>query len=135
MGIVHQPRPEERAAQTSLRSLRKLDCGASVSNDGRKRDRARLHPSRRRFAPPQDEVRRFNLTEASLRRGLKPPSGPWRRQMVQLSRRTMLLGSAAASMMKGFCPSQARAQDSARQSLPIPPELRANAGGTIALDA
>ena len=55
--------------------------------------------------------------------------------MVQLSRRTMLLGSAAASMMRGFCPSIARAQDSARQSLPIPPELRANAAGTIALDA
>jgi len=53
MSIIHQPRPEERAAQTSLRSLRKLDCGASVSKDGRKRDRASLHPSRRRYAPPQ----------------------------------------------------------------------------------
>jgi hypothetical protein len=48
MSIIHQPRPEERAAQTSLRSLRKL-----VSKDSRKRDRASLHP--------QDEVRRFNL--------------------------------------------------------------------------
>jgi blue copper oxidase len=55
--------------------------------------------------------------------------------MVQLSRRTMLLGSAAASVMRGACPSTARAEDSARQSLPIPPELRANAAGTIALDA
>jgi hypothetical protein len=61
MSIIHQPRPEERAAQTSLRSLRKLDCDASVSKDGRKRDRASLHPSRRRYAPPQDEVRGFNL--------------------------------------------------------------------------
>jgi hypothetical protein len=43
-------------AQTSLRSLRKLDCGARVSKDGHKRHRASGHPSRRRFAPPQDEV-------------------------------------------------------------------------------
>ena len=61
MGINIESDSEERAAQTSLRSLRKLDCGASVSKDGRKRDRASLHPSRRRYAPPQDEVRRFNL--------------------------------------------------------------------------
>jgi len=33
--------------QTSLRSLRKLDCGARVSKDGHKRDRASGHPSRR----------------------------------------------------------------------------------------
>src|ERR1700730_14044064 len=37
-------------AQTSLRSLRKLDCGARVSKDGHKRDRASGHPSRRRTA-------------------------------------------------------------------------------------
>ena len=55
--------------------------------------------------------------------------------MVRLSRRTMLLGSAAASIMRGLCPSKAPAQNSARQSLPIPPELRPNAAGTIALDA
>jgi hypothetical protein len=34
-----------------LRSAR-----ARVSKDGHKRDRASGHPSRRRFAPPQDEV-------------------------------------------------------------------------------
>src|SRR6202011_1910417 len=33
-------------AQTSLRSLRKLDCGARVSKDGHKRDRASGHPLR-----------------------------------------------------------------------------------------
>jgi blue copper oxidase len=55
--------------------------------------------------------------------------------MVQLSRRTALLGGAAASINRTFSPSWARAQDSARPSLPIPPELRANAEGMIALDA
>ena len=34
---------------------------ARVSKDGHKRDRASGHPSRRRFAPPQDEVCRFKL--------------------------------------------------------------------------
>src|ERR1700738_656385 len=43
-------------AQTSLRSLRNVDCGASVSKGGQERYRANGHPSRRRFAPPQDEV-------------------------------------------------------------------------------
>jgi len=55
--------------------------------------------------------------------------------MVQLSRRTMLLSGAAASMMRGFSPSKARAEENARRPLPIPPELRANAKGTIPLDA
>jgi len=49
--------------------------------------------------------------------------------MVRLSRRTMLLGSAAASIMRGLCPSKAPAQNSARQSLPIPTELPISAGG------
>jgi hypothetical protein len=40
---INKPRPEERAL-------------ARVSKDGHKRDRASGHPSRRRFAPPQDEV-------------------------------------------------------------------------------
>jgi hypothetical protein len=40
---INQPRPEERAL-------------ARVSKDGQKRNRASGHPSRRRFAPPQDEV-------------------------------------------------------------------------------
>jgi hypothetical protein len=48
---------EEPAAQTSLRSLRKLDCVAGVWKDGRKRRRASLHASRRRYAPPQHEGR------------------------------------------------------------------------------
>jgi len=55
--------------------------------------------------------------------------------MVQISRRAVLLGGAAASMIRGFCPSRVHAEDSARPSLPIPPELRASAEGTIALDA
>src|SRR5207342_2256610 len=40
---IVEPRPEERAL-------------ARVSKDGHKQDRASGHPSRRRFAPPQDEV-------------------------------------------------------------------------------
>jgi blue copper oxidase len=61
--------------------------------------------------------------------------------MAELSRRTVLLGGAAASVAGGFPLNQAAAQQAARQqqsarpSLPIPPELRANAGGTIALDS
>jgi blue copper oxidase len=54
--------------------------------------------------------------------------------MLQISRRTALLGGLAASMSWEFSTS-ARAEDSARPSLPIPPELRANADGMIALDA
>jgi blue copper oxidase len=57
------------------------------------------------------------------------------RTMVQLSRRTVLLGGAAACMIGEFCPRRARAEKMARPSLPIPPELRPNAEGTIALDA
>jgi hypothetical protein len=45
---VVEPRPEERAL-------------ARVSKDGHKRNRASGHPSRRRFAPPQDEVCGFKL--------------------------------------------------------------------------
>lgn len=55
--------------------------------------------------------------------------------MVRPSRRTVLLGGAAASMIKGFCRSKARVEASARPSLPIPPELRANAKGMVVLDA
>jgi blue copper oxidase len=55
--------------------------------------------------------------------------------MVEFSRRTVLLGGAAASIAGGFCPSKARAEYSPRPSLPIPSELRANADGMIALDA
>ena len=54
--------------------------------------------------------------------------------MVQLTRRTVLAG-AATSLIAGLGPHIVRAQDSARPSLPIPPELRANAQGTIALEA
>jgi hypothetical protein len=45
---INRSRPEERAL-------------ARVSKDGHKRDRASSHPSRRRFAPPQDEVCGFKL--------------------------------------------------------------------------
>ena len=53
--------------------------------------------------------------------------------MVQLSRRTMLLASAAWAVTE-LAPSCVRAQGSARPSLPIPPELKADSGGTIRLD-
>lgn len=57
--------------------------------------------------------------------------------MAQLSRRTVLLrGAAACAAATAFGPiRRACAGNSARPSLPIPPELRADAGGTIALDA
>ena len=55
--------------------------------------------------------------------------------MVQLSRRTVLLGGAAASMVGGFRLSNAGTEDSARPALPIPSELRANADGIIGLDS
>jgi blue copper oxidase len=65
------------------------------------------------------------MTETSIK--------PKEKTMVQLSRRTVLVGGAAASIAGGFCPSKAREEDSARTSLPI--ELRANADGKITLDA
>ena len=49
--------------------------------------------------------------------------------MIRLSRRTMLLGGSAWAF------AEVGAQATARPSLPIPPELRADAGGTIKLDA
>jgi blue copper oxidase len=67
------------------------------------------------------------MTETSIK--------PKEKTMVQLSRRTVLVGGAAASIAGGFCPSKAREEDSARTSLPIPSELRANADGKITLDA
>jgi len=55
--------------------------------------------------------------------------------MVQLSRRTMLL-TGSAWVFTAFGPSKVRAQAaSVRPSLPIPPELRADASGAIKLDA
>ncbi len=55
--------------------------------------------------------------------------------MVQFSRRTMLLAGSAWAFA-GFAPRNVRAEAaSARPSLPIPPELRADASGTIKLDA
>jgi hypothetical protein len=50
---ISQPRPEERAL-------------ARVSKDGHKRERASGHPSRRRYAPPQDEVCGFKLHPPDL---------------------------------------------------------------------
>ena len=49
--------------------------------------------------------------------------------MIRLSRRTMLLGGSAWAF------AEVGAQATERPSLPIPPELRADAGGTIKLDA
>ncbi len=53
--------------------------------------------------------------------------------MARVSRRSFLIGGAAASFGGGLRPG--RAGDSARAALPIPPELRANAEGAIALDS
>ncbi len=53
--------------------------------------------------------------------------------MVQLSRRTMLLASAAWTITE-LGPSYVRAQSGARPSLPIPPELKADSAGMIRLD-
>src|SRR4030088_1045200 len=50
---INPPRPEELAL-------------ARVSKDGHRRDRASGHPSRRRFAPPQDEVCGFKLPPIRL---------------------------------------------------------------------
>ena len=54
--------------------------------------------------------------------------------MVQLSRRTVLLAGVALAVTE-LSSSKMRAQDGARPFLPIPAELRADAGGTIRLDA
>jgi blue copper oxidase len=55
--------------------------------------------------------------------------------MMQLSRRTVLLGGTAAALGGGFCASATRAQSRSRPSLPIPSELRPNADRMIAIDA
>jgi blue copper oxidase len=55
--------------------------------------------------------------------------------MVQLSRRAACLGGIAACATTTLGPVRARAGDGARPPLPIPPELRVDAGGAIALDA
>jgi blue copper oxidase len=60
--------------------------------------------------------------------------------MAKLSRRTVVLGGAAAyavggsPLRKAVAQPAVRQQQSARPTLPIPPELRANANGMIALD-
>src|SRR5262245_27535704 len=54
--------------------------------------------------------------------------------MVQFSRRTVLLAGVAWAVTE-LGPNKVHAQNSARPSLPIPAELRADAGGTIRLDA
>ena len=54
--------------------------------------------------------------------------------MVRLSRRTMLLAGSAWAFA-GFGARNVGAQTIARPSLPIPPELRADAAGSIKLDA
>jgi len=65
--VIRQPRREEPAPKSGLLDFGNLkvsksataDFDAGVSKDGHKRDRASGHPSRRRYAPPQDEVRGF----------------------------------------------------------------------------
>ena len=54
--------------------------------------------------------------------------------MIRLSRRTVLLAGSAWPFA-GFAAGNVRAQPSPRPSLPIPPELRADAAGSIKLDA
>src|SRR5262249_3933103 len=54
--------------------------------------------------------------------------------MVQFSRRTVPLAGVAWAVTE-LGPNKVHAQNSARPSLPIPAELRADAGGTIRLDA
>jgi blue copper oxidase len=54
--------------------------------------------------------------------------------MVHLSRRTVLRAGVACAVTE-LGPNNVHAQDSARPSLPIPAELRADPGGTIRLDA
>ena len=54
--------------------------------------------------------------------------------MVQTSRRTVLLAGVAWAVTE-LGPNNVHAQNSTRPSLPIPAELRADAGGTIRLDA
>jgi len=55
--------------------------------------------------------------------------------MVDISRRTLLLGAGAASLVGGFQAGAPHAEGGAQPSLPIPPELRANADGVMTLDA
>ena len=55
--------------------------------------------------------------------------------MAQPSRRAVCLGGVAACATTAFGTVRARAGEGARPSLPIPPELRADAGGVVALDA
>src|ERR1700683_1362329 len=54
--------------------------------------------------------------------------------MIRLSRRTMLLAGSAGALA-GFGARNVGAQTIARLSLPIPPELKADAAGSIKLDA
>src|SRR5689334_1418756 len=55
--------------------------------------------------------------------------------MVQLSRRSAMLGAAAVCATAASGPARTRAEKGGRPQLPIPAELRANADGAIALNA
>jgi blue copper oxidase len=57
------------------------------------------------------------------------------KMMPELSRRTVLFGGVAVSVSEGILPGRVCADDSARPSLPIPPEIKPNAAGIVALDA
>jgi blue copper oxidase len=55
--------------------------------------------------------------------------------MVRLSRRAVVFGGSALSAAPPFGPARALAQNGVRPPLPIPAELRADAGGAIMLEA
>jgi blue copper oxidase len=55
--------------------------------------------------------------------------------MVRLSRRTLIFGGSVLSAAAGFSPARTLAQNGARPPLPIPTELRPDAGGAIVLEA
>ena len=71
---------------------------ARVSKDGHKRERAGGHPSRRRFAPPQDEVCGLNSI-----RPIRLVS--WNRSTI----REMPPVFGAFALIGGSCPIQVRA--------------------------
>src|SRR5438270_6917538 len=55
--------------------------------------------------------------------------------MVRLLRRTLMVGGGAICAVATFGPARTRAENGGRPSLPIPAEVRANAGGSVVLNA
>jgi multicopper oxidase len=56
-------------------------------------------------------------------------------KMVRLLRRTLMVGAGAVCAVATFGPARTRAENGGRPSLPIPAEVRANAGGSVVLNA